>query len=120
MRIRKAAPQKKWKTFVAADTGTRFFYNPYRINIGKDYKNLGTRVISAQNIEGNANVKSLSAKQSCEEGKKFSDWIVDNFLCCLVGDTSKRILETAFGESPDLPIQSTFHNRQRRSITQMT
>ena len=88
-----------------------FFYNPDRVTIGKTYKTLGTRVISAQNIEGKANAKvnSLSAKQSFEEGKKFSDWIVDNFICCSVGDTSKKTIDTAFGVNSDFPVHNTFH-----------
>ena len=104
--------EPQWKRMLNVTcSSVYFFYNPERIKIGKSYKFLGTRVISAQIIEGKANAKinSLSAKQSFDEGKKFSDWIVDNFICCIIGDTSKKAIDTALGKNSEFPVYSTFY-----------
>jgi hypothetical protein len=104
--------EPQWKRMLGITcSSVYFFYNPNRIKIGKSNKNLRTRVLGAQIIEGKANAKvnSFSAKQSYYEGKPFSEWIVDNFICCTVGDTNKKTIETALGKNADFSVHRTLH-----------
>jgi hypothetical protein len=110
--FRNGSLEPQWKRMLNITcSSVYFFYNPDRMRIGKNIRNLRTRVVSAQNIEGKANAKitSFSAKQSYEEGKMFSEWMVDNFICCIVGDTNKNTINTAKGENPEFPVYRTLH-----------
>ena len=84
-----------------------FFYNPYQLLIRKSIKTLGTRVIPAQHIAGMANTgkNSLNVVEVEGRGKEFSQWFVEDFICCQVGDTNEEIIEMALGKNPRYPVR---------------
>jgi hypothetical protein len=88
-----------------------FLYNPERLLIKRTIRDLGTRVVNARIIEGvhAAGQNVFTATDSFEQGRSFANWMVDEFICCDVGDTRKDVISIALGGSPDFPI--------RRSIT---
>jgi len=88
-----------------------FLYNPEQLLIKRTIRDLGTRVVNARIVEGfgAAGQSIFTATDSYEQGRSFANWMVDEFICCDIGDTRKDIVAIALGESPDFPI--------RRSIT---
>jgi hypothetical protein len=89
-----------------------FFYNPHQLHLKRTYQVLGTRVIPATYIAGiapspgspNVNFTALDAFQ---RGKSLARWLVEDFICCGVGDTRPEIISTALGEIPEFPVRST-------------
>lgn len=89
-----------------------FFYNPHQLHLKRTYQVLGTRVIPATYIAGiapspgtpNVNFTALDAFQ---RGKSLARWLVEDFICCGVGDTRPEIIKTALGENLDFPVRST-------------
>jgi len=87
-----------------------FLYGPYKLKIGRNQKIFGTRVIDAKLISGKAkaNVKTFSAEDSFDYGKPLSDWLVDQFLCCKVGDTKEEVIKIAMGKDiQNFPVHDT-------------
>ncbi len=87
-----------------------FLYGPerFRSKNGK-LRDLGTRVIPTQIIQGISNqpLPSFSAGDAYRNGKSLSEWLVDDFICCSVGDTRPDVITKALGNSPDFPVWST-------------
>jgi len=101
----------QWKRMQKVSCSSFYFlYGPYKLKIGRTQKILGTRIIDANLIAGKAkaNVKTFSAEDSFDYGKPFSDWIVDQFLCCKVGDTREEVIKIALGNDPqNFPVHDT-------------
>jgi hypothetical protein len=66
--------------------------------------------MSAQVIDGMAKAgrTSLTAEDSYKQGKLFSSWIVDDFICCNVGDTNVNVIEIALGNNPKFPVRNVY------------
>jgi hypothetical protein len=64
-------------------TSVYFFYNPDRLRIGNTIKTIRTRVITAQMIKGmaEAGVHDISVKDVFTQGRSFSSWLIDDFIC---------------------------------------
>jgi hypothetical protein len=104
--------EPQWKRMQEiTSSSVYFFYNPDRLEIKGRIRDLDTRVLSAQSIEGKAQakIKSVTAAQMFEEGIPFSDWIVDTFICCIIGDTKEKAIMTALGETKEFSVHNTFH-----------
>lgn len=92
-----------------------FFYNPYQIHIDGSERKFGTRVLSAERIAGIApqpnNLRGEQgydrAKYVYEQGIPFAKWLVEDFICCKMGDVRKDIIEIARGKNKEFPVTFT-------------
>jgi hypothetical protein len=106
-------PQWKRMTEVT-DSSIYFFYNPDRLLVVRTIKPVRTLVLTAQQVAGIAamgepdiTVYDLLLNKSYPQGKSFSSWMVDDFICCNTGDEDKRVIITALGENPEFPVRHT-------------
>ena len=88
-----------------------FFYNPDRLSIGRTIKTVRTRVINAQVIKGMAEAgrRSFSVEDSLDYGKSFSSWLIDDFICCDVGDSRPETVNLAMNGNPDFTVRHAVH-----------
>jgi hypothetical protein len=84
-----------------------FFYNPDRLKIGKSMRPVGTRVMSAQAIKGMAAAgrRTLSVRDLIKESRSFSSWVVDQFICCDIGDPHPETIDIAMGANADFTVR---------------
>jgi len=102
------APQ--WARMLKVTPASAYlFYNPLDLWIGKSLKSVGTRVLSAQIVKGKAAAGKhhLSARDLYDEGSTFSDWVIDEFICCNSGDSREEVISVASGENPNFGVRQT-------------
>jgi hypothetical protein len=82
-------------------------YNPERLYIRRGIKTLGIRAMPARLIEGMeaAGRVRFSAVDALERSLTFESWIVDQFVCCGVGDSRAEVVRTALGGNQEFPIR---------------
>jgi hypothetical protein len=100
----KVLPQ--WKRMLDQTASSYYFlYNPERLRIGKNLQTLKTRVLPAQVVAGMATSRAVYTPTQSVKLNSFSEWIVEEFVCCNVGDTRENVVEIAMGSNPDFPVR---------------
>jgi hypothetical protein len=97
----------QWRRMLEVTSASEYFlYGPTSIPSRRGLIPLGTRVISAQTVQGMADGghDSLTAAEATRRGKPLANWLVEDFLCCQRGDTAPWTIETARGRSADFPV----------------
>jgi len=103
--------ESQWDRMLSITSSSAYFlYGPFQIYIKNKYTPLGTCVVSAQKIAGIADQPASTpffATDAVQMGKSLSKWLVEEFICCNIGDPNKQTINTALGENPNFPITST-------------
>lgn len=85
------------------------FYGPKQIQINKKSKRLGIRMVNTQKIQNlyRDGTSSFSAQDSIEHGKSFSSWLVNDFICCIEGDSDPEVIAIAMGNNKKISVSRT-------------
>lgn len=101
----------QWKRLLdKTPSSVYFLYNPYKLRLKRGIKLLGTRVITAQYISGVASAIQnpvMTAEEAFNQGKILSNWFIEDFICCRIGDTRDEIINIARGRNADFPVRYT-------------
>lgn len=84
-------------------------FGPDRLRIDRTVKDFGTQILTAQSVKGLAEsgVSRMTAAEAYSRGLNFSDWIVDQFICCNLGDSTDRVIDIARGRNKDFTVRNT-------------
>jgi hypothetical protein len=82
-------------------------YNPERLRIRRGIKYLGTRLMPARMVGGMeaAGNVGFTAMDALDRATPLESWIVDQFICCEVGDQRSEVVRTALGENERFPVR---------------
>jgi hypothetical protein len=82
-------------------------YNPERLRIRRGIKLLGTRLMPARTIQGMEAAGNLrfTAIDALDRATPLQNWIVDQFICCEIGDQRSEVVRTALGENERFPVR---------------
>jgi hypothetical protein len=104
--------EPQWKRMLnISPSSVYLLYGSEKFSYRNNFPNLGTRVIPAQRIAGifasSTNRRGFTAYDAYQMAKPFSQWMVENFICCSVGDTNELVINTALGRNADFPVKSS-------------
>jgi hypothetical protein len=103
-----ASPQ--WDRLLNVTSSSVYLlFGPDRLRIRNKMRSFGTQVLSAQSIKGLAEsgVSRVTAAMAYSRGLDFPSWIVNEFICCNVGDSTTGVIDIARGKNSNFTVRNT-------------
>jgi hypothetical protein len=98
--------ESQWKRMLDLTPSSFYFlYNPEKIRVKRTIKPVKTRVMTALNIAGRASGRRVLTVEDALNATTFADWMVDEFICCNVGDPREQVVAAALGNNPDFTVR---------------
>ncbi len=105
----RATVSSQWDRMIATTPASVYLlFGPDRLYVDKSTKDVGLRVVTAQVIKGMHSAKEtrFTAQDAYQCGKSFGSWLVDDFLCCTLGDTRDDVVQKALGMDRGFPVRN--------------
>jgi hypothetical protein len=96
----------QWERMLGITSSSFYFlYNPERVHIKRTNRTIKTRVITAQTIAGMVSRRRPFTVQDAAKAKTFASWMVEEFICCNVGDPRDDVVATALGQNQEFSVR---------------
>lgn len=108
--FRAGASSPQWDRLLNVTSSAIYIlFGPDRLRLGRTVRSFGTQVMTAQTIKGIAEsgVSRITAAEAYRQGVRFSSWVVDQFICCNVGDPTDKVIDIARGRDRSFTVRNT-------------